>query len=631
MMMFEGIASLAHAIEDLFYYLREENPQNIDCSALSDLIFEGVDFIKVEIEKIKNGDNADGSVSSLIKNIKTFLNTLRRDNQYQTANEVKAQNTDNKQKYYISPEKVETFSPKKAFKAVIYFEEGCEMENIRAFSIIHNLKGLCDELFYIPEDIIDNDESVEVIRQEGFKIYLKSDCSYESLHELLMQSIFLKDLKLIQLENDDEFRQFTKVKQTDLDNTSKTQPFSKEDSEDRNTNIKEIQTVLTKQSIISVSLSKLDKLMDLVGEMVIAEAMVIQNPDLKGLELNNFQKAARQLHKITGEIQDVVMSIRMVPVAPTFLKMHRIVRDMSKKLGKTVQLNLIGEETEVDKNIIDHISDPLMHLIRNAIDHGMELPEEREAIGKSRTGTVTLEARNSGSDVLIIVRDDGKGLDKQKILQRAKENGLLNKPENEMTDQEIYNLIVLPGFSTKDNISEFSGRGVGMDVVTKNIEAIGGSISVESIEEMGSTFTLKIPLTLAIIDGMNVKVGNTCYTIPTISIKESFRPKDTDIIKDPDNNEMIMVRGRCYPVMRLHEYYGVANAVTELTEGIFIMVEAKDRVVCIFADELLGQQQVVVKALPNYIKNTRKIKGITGCTLLGDGSISLILDIGEII
>lgn len=446
-----------------------------------------------------------------------------------------------------------------------------------------------------------------------------------------MQSIFLKDLKLIQLENDDEFRQFTKVKQTDLDNTSKTQPFSKEDSEDRNTNIKEIQTVLTKQSIISVSLSKLDKLMDLVGEMVIAEAMVIQNPDLKGLELNNFQKAARQLHKITGEIQDVVMSIRMVPVAPTFLKMHRIVRDMSKKLGKTVQLNLIGEETEVDKNIIDHISDPLMHLIRNAIDHGMELPEEREAIGKSRTGTVTLEARNSGSDVLIIVRDDGKGLDKQKILQRAKENGLLNKPENEMTDQEIYNLIVLPGFSTKDNISEFSGRGVGMDVVTKNIEAIGGSISVESIEEMGSTFTLKIPLTLAIIDGMNVKVGNTCYTIPTISIKESFRPKDTDIIKDPDNNEMIMVRGRCYPVMRLHEYYGVANAVTELTEGIFIMVEAKDRVVCIFADELLGQQQVVVKALPNYIKNTRKIKGITGCTLLGDGSISLILDIGEII
>jgi len=631
MMMFENISSLAHAIEDLFYFLREEKPRNVDCSTLSDLILEGVDFIKVEIEKIKNGDTADGAVSTLIDNIKAFLTSLKQDNPSSAFTEVKESNNTKKQQYYISPERVETSTLKNAFKAVIHFEDGCEMENIRAFSVIHNLKGITDEVFYIPEDIIDNDDSVEIIRQEGFKVYLKADCSYEKLHELFMQTIFLKDLELIQLENDDEFKQFTRAKQTILDNTSKAQSFYKQDKEDRNTDSKDIQTASTQQSIISVNVSKLDKLMDLIGEMVIAEAMVIQNPDLKDLELNNFQKAARQLHKITSEMQDMVMSIRMVPVATTFHKMHRIVRDMSKKLGKEVQLRLIGEETEVDKNIIEHISDPLMHLIRNSIDHGIEPPEDRQAIGKPQTGTVTLEAKNAGSDVLIIVRDDGKGLNREKILQRARENDLLHKPENEMSDQEIYNLILLPGFTTKDNISEFSGRGVGMDVVTKNIEAVGGSVSVDSIEGVGSTITLKIPLTLAIIDGMNVKVGNTCYTIPIISIKESFRAKDTDIIKDPDNNEMIMVRGQCYPILRLHEYYGITTAITELTKGILIMVEAKDKVACIFADELLGQQQVVVKALPNYIKNTRKIRGLTGCTLLGDGSISLILDVGELV
>lgn len=627
MMMFENISSLAHAIEDLFYFLREEKPQNVDCSTLSDLILEGVDFIKVEIEKIKNGDTADGAVSTLIDNIKAFLASLKQNNTFSAFTEVKESNNTEKQQYYISPERVEASTLKSAFKAVIHFEDGCEMENIRAFSVIHNLKGITDEVFYIPEDIIDNNDSVEIIRREGFKVYLKADCSYEKLHELFMQTIFLKDLELIQLEDDE----YARAKQLILSNASKARSSNKQDTEDKNSYSKDIQTASTQQNIISVSVSKLDKLMDLVGEMVIAEAMVIQNPDLKGLELNNFQKAARQLHKIAGEIQDMVMSIRMVPVAGTFHKMHRIVRDMCKKLGKEVQLRLIGEETEVDKNIIEHISDPLMHLIRNSIDHGIEPPEDRQAIGKPQTGTVTLEARNAGSDVLIIIRDDGKGLNREKILQRAKENGLLDRPENEMSDQEIYNLIFLPGFTTKDDISEYSGRGVGMDVVTKNIEAVGGSVSVESIEGEGSAVTLKIPLTLAIIDGMNIKVGNARYTIPTISIKESFRPKDSDIIKDPDNNEMIMVRGQCYPILRLHEYYGVTAAITELTQGILIMVEAKDKVACIFADELLGQQQVVVKTLPNYIRNMRKIRGLTGCTLLGDGSISLILDVGELV
>lgn len=630
MMMFENISSLTHSIEDLFYFLREEKPQNIDCSILSDLVLEGVDFIKVEMEKIKNGDNSNGDAYALIENIKVFLSLLKHSNVSSGHTEVKEHTVIQKQQFYISQEKMKTSIPKNVFKAVIHFEDDCGMENIRAFSIVHRLKDITDELYYMPEDIIDNDESMEVIKREGFKVFLKTDSSYEKIYELLMQTVFLKDLKIHEVKSD-ELKQFFMMKQEVPDHHSDALSLHNQGKKDDSEDSKDIQTASTQQSIISVAVTKLDKLMDLVGELVIAEAMVIQNPDLSGLELGNFQKAARQLQKITSEMQDMIMSTRMVPVAITFHKMHRIVRDMSKKLGKEINLKLIGEETEVDKNIIEHISDPLMHLIRNSIDHGIEPPEDRQINGKPQAGTVTLEARNAGSDVIIIVKDDGKGLNREKILQRARENDLLLKPENEMSDKEIYNLIFLPGFSTNEYVSEFSGRGVGMDVVVKNIGKVGGSVSVDSIEATGSTVTLKIPLTLAIIDGMNVKVGDSCYTIPIISIKESFRPNGNDILQDPDGNEMIMVRGQCYQILRLHEHYGVKTDIKEFTKGILIMVEAETKFFCIFADELLGQQQVVVKALPGYIKSTRKISGLTGCTLLGDGSISLILDVDGLV
>lgn len=380
-----------------------------------------------------------------------------------------------------------------------------------------------------------------------------------------------------------------------------------------------------------MDVTKLDKLMDLVGEMVIAEAMVIQNPDLDGLELDNFQKAAQRLDKITKEIQDMVMSIRMVSLTATFQKMNRIVRDMCKKLEKEATLVIIGEETEVDKNIIEHISDPLMHLVRNALDHGIESAQERQAAGKDKCGTITLEAKSAGSDVLIVVRDDGRGLSRDKILMKAQEKGLIHKPESEMNDREVFNLILHPGFSTKDSVTEYSGRGVGMDVVAKNIEAIGGSVLVDSTPNAGTTITLKIPLTLAIVEGMNIKVGKSLFTLPTIAIRESFRPSPGGAFTDPEGNEMIMVRGECYPILRLHKYYRIPTDITEFTDGIIIMVEHDDKKLCIFADELLGQQQIVVKTLPKYIRNFKKINGLAGCTLLGDGNISLILDIGGLI
>nr|WP_082058158.1 chemotaxis protein CheA [Clostridium aceticum] len=621
MMLFNNISALAHSIEDLFFFLREGALQQFDCSMLSDLVLEGVDFIKVEIEKIKNNDEADGDASILIGNIEDFLCFLKQENSLSEVEEVK-KDPDEKQQYYILQEKIADPLNVNEFQAIIHFQDGCEMENIRAYTVVHNIQQITQEFYYFPQDIIENESSSEVIREKGFKLLFKTSKTYDQVHELLMQTIFLKDLQLTELKNHEGFDSPTESKSILLEDETIKVPKLQE---------KETKNTSAQQSIISVNVAKLDKLMDLVGEMVIAEAMVTQNPDLRGLHLDNFHKAATQLHKITNELQDVVMSIRMVPLSATFHKMHRIVRDMSKKLNKEVALEIIGEETEVDKNIIEHISDPLMHLVRNAIDHGIETLEEREKKGKSALATVTLEAKNAGSDVIVIVKDDGKGLSKEKILQRAREHGLLYKSEDEMRDKEIYNLILLPGFSTKDHITEFSGRGVGMDVVMKNIETIGGSISVDSREGEGTIITLKIPITLAIIDGMNIRVGTSRYTLPTSAIKESFRPKEKDIIRDPDGNEMIMIRDQCYTILRLHQLYNIRPERTQLTEGIMIMLEQENKSLCIFADELLGQQQVVVKPLPTYIRNIKKIEGLAGCTLLGDGNISLILDTAGLI
>ncbi len=626
MMLFNNISLLSHAMEDLFYFIREEKPQSYDCSALSDLILEGVDFIKIELEKIKCGDSPDGDANGLIENIKLFLAVLKQvspDNNQ----EVNEQLLDEKQLYKIPHENNIVQNYGNTYKAHIYFEEGCEMENIRAYTIIHSLNDITDEVHCIPEDIIENEDSSQIIREKGFIIFFKADRSYQQMQEFFMQTIFLRKLELNQLDDDKEFKELSMSKETISEestiNTPKIQEKKIQEKKIQEKAEKEGQSS-TAQGIISVSITKLNKLMDLVGEMVVAEAMVTQNPDLKGLELDNFHKAARQLQKISRELQDSVMSIRMVPISSTFHKMHRIMRDMSKKLDKEVSLEIIGEETEVDKNIIEHISDPLMHVVRNSIDHGLEATEDRIAKGKPQIGTVTLEARNAGSDVLIIVKDDGRGLNREKILKRARENGLLNKSENEMSDKEIYSLIFLPGFSTNESITEFSGRGVGMDVVVKNIESVGGTVYVDSIPEAGTTITMKIPLTLAIIDGMNIRVGSSRYTIPTTDIRESFRPKENDIIKDPDGNEMIMVRGKCYPILRLHEVYKLKSDTININEGVIIMVENGEETLCIFADELIGQQQVVVKVLPKYLK---KIRGLAGCTILGDGNISLIIDV----
>ncbi len=614
MMLINNISSLAHSIEDVFYFLREEEPNNVDYSKLTDIILVSIDFIKSEVEKIEDNKCSDGDSTELVDSINAFLCNLKDEGLNNKSVISKSE--------FVKELCENNGANNNSYRAVISFEEGCEMENIRAFALVHKLKQIANNISHFPIDITDNQDTIEIIRKKGFEIYFTSDLPEREIRGLLEETIFLRDLVL-------EFSDTGEII-----NPANTELILKEPSEEiteklQKDNVQvDSNNNLSKQNFISVNINKMNNLMDLVGELVISEAMVTQNPDLIGLELENFKKSARQLRKIIGELQDNVMSMRMVPLSTTFQKMNRIVRDMCKKLSKEVYFEIIGEETEVDKNIIENISDPLMHLIRNAIDHGLEPIEERKLKGKSERGRVTLEAKNAGGDVWIILKDDGRGLDREKILKKAIENGITQKSASELSDKEIYSFILLPGFSTKDDVTEFSGRGVGMDVVRKNIEQVGGTIIIDSVPGYGCTVSIKIPLTLAIVDGMVIKVGNSTYIIPMTSIQQSLKVSEAQIIKDTQNNEMIMIRGECYSILRLHELYSIDNSVTSIDEGIVIIIENDEKSVCIFADELIAEQQVVVKALPHYIK---KVHGLSGCTLLGDGSISLILDISSLI
>ncbi len=379
---------------------------------------------------------------------------------------------------------------------------------------------------------------------------------------------------------------------------------------------------------IRVDLAKLDSLMNLVGELVIAEAMVTRNPDLIGHEFENLEKASHHLRRITSDLQDVAMSVRMVPLSGTFKKMVRLVHDTGLKAGKKVNLELKGEDTEVDKTVIEMISDPLVHIVRNAIDHGLENPEERAATEKTESGTVTIEARHESGEVWITVSDDGKGMEREVILNKAIDKGLVDGDGSDLRDEDVFKMVFEPGFSTAAAVTEISGRGVGMDVVKKNIEKINGKVDIKSTFGKGSQFKMRIPLTMAIIEGMLVRVGKSTYNIPLLSIREAFRPTSSQVTVTPDGVEVVKLRDDMIPVVRMHNMYGIDPTFDQLEEGILVVVENDGFSAALFVDEILGQQQTVVKGLSDYVGSPH---GVSGCTILGDGRISLILDVATIL
>ena len=375
----------------------------------------------------------------------------------------------------------------------------------------------------------------------------------------------------------------------------------------------------------------MDQLSAIVGEIVITESMVTASPDLKGLHLDIFSKNARQLRKLTDELQDISMSLRMIPMSNTFQKMNRIVRDMSKKLNKRAKLTLVGEDTEVDKTIVDSIGDPIMHMIRNAMDHGIEATEEeRIAAGKDPVGEIVLSAQDTGSEVIIVIKDDGQGVNDEIVLKKAVKNGIA-APDAEYSHRDILNFLLMPGFSTNTEVTEYSGRGVGMDVVKKSVEELGGNVTITSELGKGMTTTIRIPLTMAIMDGMEVSVGDSIFTIPINNIRQSFKVSKSDILRDSVDGEMIKLTDRYYPVIRAKDFYRLPSGTDVIDEGILLWLESGDLSYCLFVDELLGEQQIVVKPLPSYINNFNvKNYGIMGCSILGDGNISIILDAGNL-
>jgi two-component system chemotaxis sensor kinase CheA len=374
---------------------------------------------------------------------------------------------------------------------------------------------------------------------------------------------------------------------------------------------------------IRVGVEKVDQLINLVGELVITQAMLAQSAT--GVDPVQFERLINglgQLERNTRDLQEAVMSIRMMPMSVVFSRYPRVVRELSQKLGKKVELKLIGEDTELDKGLIERITDPLTHLVRNSLDHGIEMPDARVEKGKQPAGTITLKAYHQSGNVVIDVSDDGAGLNRQKILSKAKERGL--PVHDQMTDAEVWLLIFEAGFSTADQVTEVSGRGVGMDVVKKNITAMGGRVEIESMTGIGTRMTVKLPLTLAILDGMSVAVGKETYIVPLGYVIESWQA-DRNMIKSVSGVEkLIKVRDEYLPVVALHEVFNIPGAITNFEDGIMVILEADGVKAGLFVDRMVGQQQVVIKSLET---NYRKVAGVSGATIMGDGHVALILDV----
>jgi len=379
--------------------------------------------------------------------------------------------------------------------------------------------------------------------------------------------------------------------------------------------------------IVRVDTLKLDGLIDLVGELVIAQSMVVQNPELKTISSAHLSRCLGQLRGITSDLQRTAMSLRMVPIRNTFQKMARLVRDLALQQGKEIQLNLEGEDTELDRNIVEELSDPLVHMIRNSADHGIEMPEARVAAGKPSAGTITLRAFHQGGFIVIQIEDNGRGLNPKKILAKAIERGIV-KPEETLDEREIFELIFAPGFSTAEKVTDLSGRGVGMDVVRRNIEKMRGKIEIDSIEGQGTTFTLYVPLTLAIIEGLLVGVGEQRYVIPTLSVRESFRPLPGMVTAVQGRGEVVSVRGRLTPILRLGRHLNTPHTADDPTKGIVVVVEAGQDSRCLLVDELIGKQEVVIKSLGDMFRNQTEF---AGAAILGDGRVGLILDINALV
>lgn len=707
MMGLSNMSSLAHAVEDVFFIIRDKSYVNMDKPALFDLIFKSSDGLKNELENLSDEDVPLTDFAELEDKLHAMAKFLKGEGGGQTANKAEVSTA-------------EIFAPDEPDDMLTYrvvYTDECQMPSARAMLLIRKLGAVAEVCRTIPEDM-DADDADDRIKASGLYIKLITD-DKDAVEKKLAAGLDIKEFGFVQKpaakaapaasqagDTADDgiitykvtFRQECEmpsaramtllrklksvagVKSTvpaDLDDDSADDVIKKDGLLIKmvTVDVSAVETILQsgldvdkaekaeaaqkpetkaekktaapapqkqtapkgekkEQSMLSVRLEKLDRLLDLVSEIVIAEGAVTSSPDIRKLsgQLETFNKNTRELKKLTDELQDVVMSIRMVPVSTAFQKMNRVIRDMNASLKKNVTLVFRGQETEVDKSIIDILGDPLMHIVRNAVDHGIETPEERAKSGKEDPPKVVLSAGYDSSEVVISCTDNGAGMDPAKIMAKAKKNGLLTKPEGEYTNKEIYNFILAPGFSTNEQVTQYSGRGVGMDVVKKNLEKVGGKLIVTSKLGVGSKFTIRIPMSLSIIDVLSIKVGESSLSIPAKSVREAFSCRSQSFIRDPEGNEFVYLREKCLPVIRLAQRLKIQTGHTLPEDCIFIYVNDGKKEAVLMADSLICDQQVVVKPFSPLLDDLRlKEKGLAGSSILGDGSITLILDVREIL
>ena len=652
MMEFNSISTIAHHIEDVFFYIRDKGIETLDPEhkkELFNLMFRSEDYLRSEIEKVEQGVPLSTDIDAFSNEINSFLKKISGAAPAQpeasqaapAASGAAASGAAASGAAASGAAASGAAAPGAAAPASlpddkdaacffhVFLEEGVGMENLRAYMIVNAVRE-CEVTFrFYPSDMETDSDTSQKIAENGFFLAFDSSEDASKAEGILKTQNHIRSYELVNVPKAAPPAK-AEEKKASVSKSTAPAPASTDTAAGKAAPM--LSHAPVKQNLISVNLMKLDSLMDIVGEIVITESMVTSSPELNLLprdNRDNFMKSARQLRKLANDLQDIAMSLRMVPISGVFQKMNRIVRDMKQSLGKDVRLTIVGEDTEVDKTIVDNIQDPIMHIVRNSMDHGIEeTAQERIAAGKDPQGEIVLSASHTSSEVVISVKDDGYGMDPQKILEKARSKNMLTKPDSEYSQKEILGLIMLPGFSTNTTVTEYSGRGVGMDVVKKNVESLGGIVSVSSTYGEGTTISMKIPLTLAIVDGMKVTVGDSIFTIPIANIRQSFKVKADQVIKDEYGNEMVERVDHFYPIVRLHSFYHLPTEVTQMEDGILLWVEANDRSYCLFVDDLIGEQQVVVKPLPAFLSEFNlKDHGITGCTIMGDGNISIILDI----
>ena len=659
------VRNLAHQSESL---LDKARASKIELHGLSlDLIFEAVDNMKLMIDDLGNGLK-NGSVkcsalkyAELIEGLqklcsangaKQAATAVKKTTQPEQTESGVDSSPDGEENLVVPPEIIASELPRfleemnehleASDKAMLTLESKPEDEESlnSLFRSFHTIKGSSGFLGLGPvERLAHKAESLLGKARDGALklVGVNADLCFSSIDAFKKISAALKDFGPDGATKLPEFRSLEEKLAAACNGNPlpvhKTEPHPAELPHKLNAT-----AIMHKNQLretVKVDAERLDKLVDTIGELVIAETMVVQSQEVKAINSPHLVQTLAQLDKITRELQEMGMALRMVPISGTFQKMARLVRDLSKKIGKDIDFTMVGEETELDKNVVDSIGDPLVHMVRNAVDHGIEKnQEDRIKAGKPAKGNVELRAFHKGGSIYIEVADDGRGIDKEAVLKKAIERGIV-QPGAELSEKEIFALIFEPGFSTAEKITEVSGRGVGMDVVKRNIESLRGQAEIQSTVGMGSVFSIRLPLTLAIIDGMVVSVGDERYIIPTLSIVMSVRIKDSEIKTVQGRGRMVQLQKQLIPIFNLSSLFEVNKkslAAPQAADGdaetLVVVIEDDGIKTGIAIDELLGQQQIVIKSLGDYLKG---VPGIAGGAIMPDGAVGLILDVGGLV